>query len=239
MLLRDRPFDKAKLKQFCLRFTVPSMYRDLLWKILLGVIPVYEESHDFVMAQRKSEFYDLRKALRDAKITDDTTKPHQMFLMVWLLRTRRAKIDISSQLETPLLRYDFSMFCPIQALNLLFQKCSRRAMSRMAESLWNINDVNHTQSSIGQEQDKLVDVYWILGGFLDQVQKFSGDIGRLQECTFSMLEREDKELYNHLINIESLQSLPFESWFHSCFADTICDSSITKYVQVHNLHQPF
>ncbi|XP_001604899.4 TBC1 domain family member 7 [Nasonia vitripennis] len=199
MLLRDRPFDKAKLKQFCLRFTVPVIYRNLLWKILLGVIPVYEESHAFVMAQRTAEFKDLRKALKDAKITDDTTKPHQMFLMMWLLRTRRAKIDISSQLETQLLR----------------------AMSKMAESLWNISDADH-------EQDKLVDVYWILSGFLDQVQKFSTEVGRLQECTCSMLEREDKELYNHLINIESLQTLPFELWFHSCFAGTISDGSITK-----------
>lgn len=105
MLLRDQPFDKAKLKQFCLRFTVPAIYRNLLWKILLGVIPVYEESHEFVMAQRTAEFKDLKKALRDAKIADDSTKPHQMFIMMWLLRTRRAKIDISAQLETQLLRY--------------------------------------------------------------------------------------------------------------------------------------
>ena len=104
MLLRDRPFDKAKLKQFCLRFTVPAIYRNLLWKILLGVIPVYEESHDFVMGQRTAEFNDLKRALRNAKMTNDTTKPHQMFLMMWLLRTRRAKIDICSQLETQLLR---------------------------------------------------------------------------------------------------------------------------------------
>lgn len=104
MLLRDRPFDKVKLKQFCLRFTVPAIYRNLLWKILLGVIPVYEESHDFVMNQRTAEFLDLKKALSKAKITDDTTKPHQMFMMMWLLKTRRAKIDISSQMETDLLR---------------------------------------------------------------------------------------------------------------------------------------
>lgn len=105
MLLRDQPFDKAKLKQFCLRFTVPGMYRNLLWKILLGVIPIYEECHEFIMAQRTAEFKDLKKALKNAKIADDSTMPHQMFLMMWLLRTRRAKIDIHSQLETQLLRY--------------------------------------------------------------------------------------------------------------------------------------
>ncbi|KAJ8664583.1 hypothetical protein QAD02_006245 [Eretmocerus hayati] len=199
MLLRDRPFDKAKLKQFCLRFTVPTIYRNLLWKILLGVVPVYEESHDFVMAQRISEFQDLKKALTVAKIIDNSTKPYQMFLMMWLLRTRRAKIDITSQLETQLLK----------------------AMSRMAQSLWNVSEAD-------DEPDRLVEVYWILGGFLDQIQKFSNEIGRLQENTCVMLEREDKELYNHLISIDCLSKLPFEIWFNSCFAGTISDSSITK-----------
>ena len=105
MLLQNKPFDKAKLKQFCLRFTVPTMYRHFLWKILLGVIPVYEESHEFVMEQRKCEYQDLQKALKDAKITDSTTKTHQKFLMMWLLKTRKAKIGICAQLETQLLRY--------------------------------------------------------------------------------------------------------------------------------------
>lgn len=104
ILLKERPLDKAKLKQFCLRFTVPAMYRNFLWKILLSVIPVYIESHDFIMTQRKAEFEDLQKALRVAKIMDKNIKSHQMFLMMWLLRTRRAKIDMSVQLESPLLR---------------------------------------------------------------------------------------------------------------------------------------
>lgn len=36
ILLKDRPLDKVKLKQFCLRFSVPGAYRNLLWKLLLG-----------------------------------------------------------------------------------------------------------------------------------------------------------------------------------------------------------
>lgn len=104
ILLKERPFDKAKLKQFCLRFTVPAMHRNFLWKILLGVTPVYAESHDFVFTQRRLEFEDLRKALKVAKIVDESTKPYQVFLAMWLLRTRRAKIDMNTQLESPLFR---------------------------------------------------------------------------------------------------------------------------------------
>ena len=95
------------------------------------------------------------------------------------------------------------------------------AMGKMSESLWNISETD-------LEQKKLVDMYWILCGFLDQIQKLSNEVEMLQECTYSMLDREDKELYNHLKKIESLQALPMEVWFNSCFAGTISDSSISK-----------
>ena len=105
ILLKERPLDKTKLKQFCLRFTVPAMYRNFLWKVLLDVIPVYSESQGFIMAQRKAEFQDLQRALRVAKIIDDFTKPHLIFLAMWLLRKRRAKVDMAAQLESPLYRF--------------------------------------------------------------------------------------------------------------------------------------
>ncbi|CAK9808205.1 TBC1 domain family member 7 [Anthophora quadrimaculata] len=199
ILLKERPFDKAKLKQFCLRFTVPAIYRNFLWKILLDVIPVYVDSHEFIMNQRKAEFQDLQKALKVTKILDDYTKPHLMFLTMWLLRTRRAKLDMSTQLEMPL----------------------HRAMSRMAETLWHIVDID------GHEE-KLVDIYWILCGLLDQVQRFHKEVSRLQECTCTLLEREDPELYKHLIKIEALHNIPYDIWFCSCFAGTISDGSIAK-----------
>lgn len=36
ILMKEKPWDKVKLKQFCLRFTVPAAYRNLVWKVLLG-----------------------------------------------------------------------------------------------------------------------------------------------------------------------------------------------------------
>ncbi|XP_043790543.1 TBC1 domain family member 7 [Apis laboriosa] len=199
ILLKEHPFDKAKLKQFCLRFTVPAIYRNFLWKVLLDIIPIYVESHEFIINQRKAEFQDLQKALKIAKILDDYTKPHLMFLTMWLLRTRRAKLDMNTQLEFPL----------------------HRAMNRMAETLWHIIDID-------SYEEKLVDTYWILCGFLDQVQRFHKEINRLQECTCTLLEREDPELYKHLVKIEALYNIPYDIWFSSCFAGTISNGSIAK-----------
>ncbi|KZC05975.1 PREDICTED: TBC1 domain family member 7 [Dufourea novaeangliae] len=199
ILLKERPFDKAKLKQFCLRFTVPTIYRNFLWKILLDVIPVYVDSHEFIINQRKAEFQDLQKALKVTKILDDYTKPHLMFLTMWLLRTRRAKLDMSAQLEIPL----------------------HRSMSRMAETLWHIIDID-------SYEEKLVDTYWILCGLLDQVQRLHKEVSRLQECTCTLLEREDPELYKHLVKIQALYNIPYDVWFCSCFAGTVSDGSIAK-----------
>ncbi|XP_046617281.1 TBC1 domain family member 7 [Neodiprion virginianus] len=196
ILLKERPLDKAKLKQFCLRFAVPAIYRNLLWKIILGVVPVYTESHAFVTAQRKIEFDDLKRALCTIKTVEENSKPHHLFLTMWILRSRRVSLDMNAVLETPLLK----------------------AMSQLAESVTQIIDATHEP----------VDTFWVLGGLLDIVQKIHGDVGRLQECTCTLLEREDFELHRHLVKISTLQFLPYETWFCSCFAGTISDSSIPK-----------
>lgn len=36
ILLNNKPINLLKLKQFCLRFTVPAVHRGLLWNLLLG-----------------------------------------------------------------------------------------------------------------------------------------------------------------------------------------------------------
>lgn len=110
--------------------------------------------------------------------------------------------------------------------NLIFQLVIlyNRGMDRMAESMWLIMDTDCSP-------DKLVDTYWILCGLFDQVYKFHGEIGKLQECTYTILEKEDPNLYQHLVKIDSLQSLPYDVWFYSCFASTIGEGSIPKYDQ--------
>lgn len=36
ILLKDKPLNVLKLKQFCIRFTVPNIHRSVLWNFLLG-----------------------------------------------------------------------------------------------------------------------------------------------------------------------------------------------------------
>lgn len=35
-LINEKPMVKEKLSKFCMRFTLPFIYRELVWKVLLG-----------------------------------------------------------------------------------------------------------------------------------------------------------------------------------------------------------
>ncbi|XP_049784742.1 TBC1 domain family member 7 [Schistocerca cancellata] len=99
ILLKDKPLDKMKLRQFCIRFTVPGIYRNLVWKVLLDVIPIHVDSHKFVMEQRKEEYKDLLHALRLMQIVNDRTPKPELFLLMWLLQTGRLTL-YQNQLNT-------------------------------------------------------------------------------------------------------------------------------------------
>lgn len=91
ILLKDKPLSRIKLKQFCLRFTVPAVYRTLLWNLLLGVAPVYADSREYVLQQRLAVYEDLQRALRMLRIVDDKTAQPNVFHAMWLLENRRLK----------------------------------------------------------------------------------------------------------------------------------------------------
>lgn len=46
ILLKEKPISVEKLKQFCLRFAMPAMYRNYVWKLILGEIYRYMYIHD-------------------------------------------------------------------------------------------------------------------------------------------------------------------------------------------------
>ncbi|XP_050304499.1 TBC1 domain family member 7 [Anthonomus grandis grandis] len=88
MLLKERPLDLTKLRQFCLRFTVPHAYRSYVWKLLLDVVPRLVHIHDFIMSQRKQEFDDLYRTLGVLRIPPDEKAPKsEKFMAMWLILT--------------------------------------------------------------------------------------------------------------------------------------------------------
>ncbi|KAL5007518.1 hypothetical protein ScPMuIL_016324 [Solemya velum] len=85
ILLKENPLDVEKLRQFCLRFPIPFMYRFHLWKVILGITPRNKESQDFVLKQREEQYKNLHHALFVMRRVDRDTPQCELFLNIFLL----------------------------------------------------------------------------------------------------------------------------------------------------------
>ena len=84
-ILKDDVVDIIKLKNYCTRYPVHAGYRYLIWKVLLDVLPVHQQSHKFVMTQRREQYEDLRRALEVMRMIDEQTNPATVYLIMYLL----------------------------------------------------------------------------------------------------------------------------------------------------------
>ncbi|KAH9632942.1 hypothetical protein HF086_002764 [Spodoptera exigua] len=142
ILMKEKPWDKVKLKQFCLRFTVPAAYRNLVWKVLL---------------------------------------------------------DLSACILPLRLGYQCSADTFIPIVNTLLEL-----------------------------YDDEVDVYWLAKSLTDVVRNMQRELPKLKEAFITMLEKEDGDVFNHLVDISALEVLPLTKWFNCCFAGVLDDTSLTK-----------
>ncbi|XP_045780519.1 TBC1 domain family member 7 isoform X2 [Maniola jurtina] len=91
ILMKEKPWDRVKLKQFCLRFTVPAAYRNLVWKVLLDILPVYPDSHQFVSEQRTDQYNDLLYAVESLEMVDMKAPRSEILMAMWLLELEERK----------------------------------------------------------------------------------------------------------------------------------------------------
>lgn len=61
--LKDFFADLQRLSQICLQSHIPSAYRLLVWKLLLGVLPPIRSAWEFVERQESEQYADLSKAV--------------------------------------------------------------------------------------------------------------------------------------------------------------------------------
>ncbi|XP_026754237.2 TBC1 domain family member 7 [Galleria mellonella] len=193
ILMKEKPWDRVKLKQFCLRFTVPVAYRQLVWKVLLDILPVYPDSHQFVTMQRTEQYNDLLYAVEMLRLVKMDAPRSKILFEMWLLENEERKPPIFP--ETNFSSAD--TFIPI------------------AETLQEL----YTEE---------VDIYWLTKSLTDIVKNMQRDLHKLKEAFQSMLEKEDDELYNHLVDINALEVLPLTKWFNCCFAGVLDDTSLAK-----------
>lgn len=101
ILLKEQPLDLQRLSQFCLRFPVAGIYREIVWKVLLKMLPAHISIHDFVREQRIEQYNDLDHALRIMRRIDDTTDQPTVFLKMYYLEEGQMMFDEEQQLEQP------------------------------------------------------------------------------------------------------------------------------------------
>lgn len=87
ILLKDDRLDIEKLCTFSQRFPLPSMYRALVWKVLLGILPPHHESHAQVMMYRKGQYSDVLHALKVVRFVNDATPQVEVYLRMYQLES--------------------------------------------------------------------------------------------------------------------------------------------------------
>ncbi|XP_039382160.1 TBC1 domain family member 7 [Mauremys reevesii] len=99
ILLKDDRLDIEKLCTFSQRFPLPSMYRILVWKVLLGIIPPHHESHTLVMKYRTEQYRDVYHALQVIRFIKDSTPQVEVFLRMHQLESGRLPRNLAFPLE--------------------------------------------------------------------------------------------------------------------------------------------
>jgi len=99
ILLRERPIDLDRIHNFCLRFPLPGIYRIQVWQLLLGILPKYTTSTEFVWCQRAEQYKESERALVLSKKITANTEQRVKIAAVWLLERNWLKSDLSLQLK--------------------------------------------------------------------------------------------------------------------------------------------
>lgn len=200
ILMKEKPWDRVKLKQFCLRFTVFADYRNLVWKVLLDILPVYPDSYEYVMKQRTEQYQDLLYAVEKLQLIEPSeiydgsgTPQSKVFLEMWVLENEEWKPPIFP--ETNFNSAD--TFLPIA-------------------------------KTLRELYDDPVDVYWFSKRFTEVVKNMQKDLNKLKEAFYNMLDKQDGELYIYLQDINALEVIPLVNWFNCCFAGILDDTSLPK-----------
>ncbi|KAJ7399950.1 tbc1 domain family member 7 [Pitangus sulphuratus] len=139
ILLKDDHIEK--LCTFSQRFPLPSMYRMLVWKVLLGIIPPHHESHALVMKYRKEQYWDIHHALRVIRFINDSTPQVDVFLRIHQLESgklpRNLAFALVSELQvTPQMHVDRPSKEPEDEVFLAIAKAMEEMVEDPIECYW-------------------------------------------------------------------------------------------------------
>nr|XP_054490344.1 TBC1 domain family member 7 isoform X1 [Agelaius phoeniceus]XP_054490351.1 TBC1 domain family member 7 isoform X1 [Agelaius phoeniceus] len=215
ILLKDDRLDIEKLCTFSQRFPLPSMYRILVWKVLLGIIPPHHESHALVMKYRKEQYWDIHHALRVIRFINDSTPQVDVFLRIHQLESGKLPRNVAFPL------------IPVIIVQLLPDVLFRNIRTAFCEP------EDEVFLAIAKAMEEMVEdpieCYWLVSCFVNQLNsKHKDSLQQLPKILEQYLNIEDNRLLMHLKACSAMSKLPYDLWFKKCFAGCLPESSLQR-----------
>ncbi|ETE69892.1 TBC1 domain family member 7, partial [Ophiophagus hannah] len=202
ILLKDDRLDIEKLCTFSQRFPLPSMYRTLVWKVLLGILPPHHDSHAFVMKYRKEQYGDVYRALQVIRFITDSTPQVEVFLRIYQLESGKLPQNPSFPLVSEGYQSEDEIFLAIA-----------KAMEEMVED--NVDCYWLVSSFVNQLNNR-----------------YKESLPQLPKLLEQILSLEDNRLLAYLKSCSAMGQLPYNLWFRKCFAGCLPESSLQRQVSL-------
>ncbi|XP_003386738.1 PREDICTED: TBC1 domain family member 7-like [Amphimedon queenslandica] len=186
--------DLPRLKAFCLKNSLPALYRPLVWKILLGAVPCHQdpETQKYVRDQKIEQFQDLKHSL---SVLNAVHIPPPASYRV----TGGSPI---SPIENLVYMYGLEKgrFSEIKRDSSL-----RKSLHDVAKVFLDCID--------GDEME----IYFCFLGFTAIINSIREHTKEMLEELMSYLIQKENVLYCHLSTLGVLQQIPCKRWFFECF----------------------
>lgn len=98
-MFKENKLDDVKFAEFSIRFPIPTMYRLIIWKILLHVLPLYQCNHDFVWKVKCEMYDDFYLTVLLMQLAELSTAVPIKFLKMYLMSERKLVFDHKGQEE--------------------------------------------------------------------------------------------------------------------------------------------
>ena len=221
-LLKETPLNGKKFAHFAQRSIVPAAYRNLVWKLLLGITPRYAESQDYVTQQQTLMYEELWCALKALRLTSisielDGINGHDGYVAP---DSKNCHVLTTSCPETPYPEHYVLMWLMSEA-KLLYNP-RQQLMSK--ENLQFISIAKKVSNFF----DSPVEVYHVCSSLWSFILKNQGPISDAVQEAIGMLKKEHDVYHLHLLKLGIFTSTLLYDQCVSLFCDIFPESAVEK-----------
>uniref|UniRef100_UPI00358FC54C TBC1 domain family member 7 isoform X1 n=1 Tax=Myxine glutinosa TaxID=7769 RepID=UPI00358FC54C len=237
VLLKEEPLDLDKLCMFTQRFPIPALYRVMVWKVLLGILPSYQSCHGVVIQQRTEQYKDLKHAIELLRLASAKTPIPTVCLHMY--RVEMGLTPLDSELEVHLhgmqetdenvLLVETFYMCNQIARSLIDDIIMSPICRHLEEPKDDEDDFLAIASTMSELAESELDAYWLSRCFVLQFNsKHADSLPHLPKSLEHYLALEELRLLQHLKVCGALVRLPYSRWFRRCFAGSLPNSSLER-----------